>query len=65
MGFLTEGTTLPWEEAKRYADYIREHGITQFLHIYRKNLARSNETLYWGDEVRIGLASLRVQPRSQ
>jgi len=51
MGFLTEGDTLPWEEAKKWADYIREHGITQFLHLYHRNKARSNETLFWGDEV--------------
>lgn len=53
MGFLTEGTTLPWEEAQKYADYIREHGIAQFLATYRKNAARTNEVLYWGDEVRV------------
>lgn len=52
MGFLTEGDTLPWEEAKKWADYIREHGITQFLNIYRRNRSRTNETLLWGDEVR-------------
>ena len=52
MGFLTEGDTLPWEEAKKWADYIREHGIIQFLNIYRRNRSRTNETLLWGDEVR-------------
>lgn len=53
MGFLTEGDTLPWEEAKKWANYIREHGIVQFLNIYRRNRSRTNENLLWGDEVRL------------
>lgn len=61
MGFLTEGDTLPWDEAQKWSDYIREHGITQFLHIYRQNKARANETLFWGDEVRVFLMLVRTR----
>lgn len=53
MGFLTEGDTLRWEEAKKYAAYIREHGVAQFLSVYRKTKQRTNDALLWGDEVRL------------
>jgi hypothetical protein len=52
MGLLTHGRPLPWEETKRYADFIRQHGVEQFIHIYRKLKDRRNDCLKWGDEVR-------------
>lgn len=51
MGLLTLGHPLPWEETKEYTQYIREHGIEQFLHIYKKLNDRRNDCLKWGDEV--------------
>ncbi|CAB4493439.1 uncharacterized protein OCT59_000526 [Rhizophagus irregularis] len=51
MGLLSLGTPLPWEEAKNYADYIRHHGIKQFLWIYHKLKDKQNDCLLWGDEV--------------
>lgn len=51
MGFLDEGETLPWEEAKKLADYIRDNGIEQFLNIYESRRYRNNDELKWGDEV--------------
>jgi glutamate--cysteine ligase catalytic subunit len=51
MGFLSEGTTLDWPEAKKYADKIRQEGITQFLNIYNRTKDRQNDCLLWGDEV--------------
>lgn len=53
MGLLSLGTPLPWEEAKNYADYIRHHGIKQFLWIYHKLKDKQNDCLLWGDEVKI------------
>jgi glutamate--cysteine ligase catalytic subunit len=52
MGLLFLGTPLSWEEGKKHADYIREHGITQFLNVWRKLKDREGDTLLWGDEVR-------------
>lgn len=52
MGLLTLGHPLPWEETKKYTQHIREHGIEQFLHIYKKLNDRRNDCLKWGDEVR-------------
>ncbi|KAI8994509.1 glutamate-cysteine ligase-domain-containing protein [Pilobolus umbonatus] len=51
MGLLSLGTPLPWNEAKEYADHVREHGITQFLNIYHSQKNREKECLLWGDEI--------------
>lgn len=51
MGLLFLGTPLTWEEGQKYADHIREHGITQFLNIWRKLKDREGDTLLWGDEI--------------
>ncbi|CAE6420552.1 unnamed protein product [Rhizoctonia solani] len=51
MGLLFLGTSLSWEEGKKHADYIREHGITQFLNVWRKLKDREGDTLLWGDEI--------------
>ena len=52
MGFLTDGNTLPWEQVSKVADYIRAHGVKQFIEIYRSAKDRCNDSLKWGDEVR-------------
>lgn len=51
MGFLALGTPLEWNEAKKYADHIKEHGVAQFLHIWDQLKDRSGDSLLWGDEV--------------
>jgi len=51
MGFLSEGKALPWEEAKEYADFIRQEGIKQFLAIYNRVKSRCCDELMWGDEI--------------
>jgi glutamate--cysteine ligase catalytic subunit len=51
MGLLSKGTPLRWEEAKKYADHVRKHGIQQFLAIYRNLKDRQKDSLLWGDEV--------------
>lgn len=51
MGLLSEGTALSWEDTKKYADHVRQHGIKQFLAQYHKLASRTKDVLYWGDEV--------------
>ena len=51
MGLLYLGTPLAWDEAKKYADHVRYHGITQFLHIWDRLKDRTGDELLWGDEV--------------
>jgi glutamate--cysteine ligase catalytic subunit len=52
MGLLSLGTPLHWEDAKKHADHVRYHGITQFLNIWSKLKDRQGDELLWGDEVR-------------
>jgi hypothetical protein len=51
MGMLNEGTPLGWEEGQKHADYIREHGTTQFLNLWNSHKNRRDDEFLWGDEV--------------
>jgi len=51
MGLLSVGTPLSWEETKRYADHVRYHGINQFINLYHRLKERTNDCLYFGDEI--------------
>ncbi|KAK9471557.1 glutamate-cysteine ligase-domain-containing protein [Dipodascopsis tothii] len=51
MGLLSLGTPLPWSEVRKHTDHVREHGIQQFLHIWRNHKDRCGDALLWGDEV--------------
>lgn len=51
MGLLTEGSPLSWEETKKLAPHVRQHGITQFINLYKKLRDREGDVLKWGDEV--------------
>ncbi|EAU91452.2 glutamate-cysteine ligase catalytic subunit [Coprinopsis cinerea okayama7 len=64
MGLLSVGTPLPWTEAKKYADHVRTHGITQFLHIWDRLKDRSGDELLWGDEVEYMVVSFDNQQKN-
>lgn len=51
MGLLYLGTPLAWDDAKKFADHVRNHGINQFLHIWDRLKDRQGDELLWGDEV--------------
>ncbi|WFD30830.1 glutamate--cysteine ligase [Malassezia sp. CBS 17886] len=51
MGLLALGTPLDWADAAKLAAYVREHGITQFLHTWRETRGRCGDRLLWGDEL--------------
>ncbi|GAA5847425.1 hypothetical protein JCM9279_000475 [Rhodotorula babjevae] len=51
MGLLALGTPLAWSDAAKHADYVREHGIEQLLHIWERLKDRTGDRLLWGDEV--------------
>ncbi|KAI0368347.1 glutamate-cysteine ligase catalytic subunit [Pilatotrama ljubarskyi] len=57
MGLLSLGTPLAWDEAKQYADHVRTHGITQFLHIWDRLKDRCGDELLWGDEIEYMVAA--------
>lgn len=51
MGLLTQGTPMAWHDATHLIDYVKKHGIVQFLKIYAKLKDRHGDDLKWGDEV--------------
>ncbi|XP_044751273.1 glutamate--cysteine ligase [Coccinella septempunctata] len=51
MGLLSEGSPLSWEETKKYSQHVREHGIQQFINLYKRLKNRQGDVLKWGDEV--------------
>lgn len=51
MGLLVVGEPLNWEDTKKHAEYVREHGLIQLIHIYNQYKDRCCDTLKWGDEV--------------
>lgn len=51
MGLLTEGNPLSWEETKALAEHVRQHGIEQFINLYKNLQDRTGDVLKWGDEV--------------
>lgn len=51
MGLLSLGTPMPWEEAKKYADHVRTHGIIQFLNLWEATKDLQKDCLLWGDEI--------------
>jgi glutamate--cysteine ligase catalytic subunit len=55
MGLLVEGQPLPPEELKKVMAYIREHGVQQFLHTWRRLKDVQNDELKFGDEIECGI----------
>ncbi|RWS23066.1 Glutamate--cysteine ligase catalytic subunit-like protein, partial [Leptotrombidium deliense] len=51
MGLLSLGKPLTWNEAKKYAEFVQNQGILQFIEIYRNAKERQAECLRWGDEI--------------
>ncbi|KZV60720.1 glutamate-cysteine ligase catalytic subunit [Peniophora sp. CONT] len=64
MGLLSLGTPLHWEEARKHADHVREHGITQFLNTWRRLKNRSGDELLWGDEIEYMIVQLDESQRN-
>ena len=55
MGLLTVGKALTAEETARVSQYIREHGINQFLSTWNRVKDVTNDELKFGDEVECGI----------
>uniref|UniRef100_A0A7S3YWG9 Glutamate--cysteine ligase n=1 Tax=Lotharella globosa TaxID=91324 RepID=A0A7S3YWG9_9EUKA len=51
MGFLVKGKPLSWKESEGVREYVRKHGVEQFIHIWKKNKDREDLDFLWGDEV--------------
>ncbi|KAF9517630.1 hypothetical protein BS47DRAFT_1290533 [Hydnum rufescens UP504] len=64
MGLLFMGKPLAWEDSIPYLEYIREHGITQFLYLWDRFKDREGDTLLWGDEVEYMLLSFDAEAKN-
>ena len=53
MGLLSEGEPMSWPETEKHAEYVRKHGIIQFINLYNRLKCREDTYFRWGDEVRI------------
>ncbi|KJH53403.1 glutamate-cysteine ligase, catalytic subunit [Dictyocaulus viviparus] len=51
MGLLTKGSPLSWAETVPYVEYIKKHGIAQFINLYHRLKNRQGDQLKWGDEI--------------
>nr|CAD2201447.1 unnamed protein product [Meloidogyne enterolobii] len=51
MGLLTKGTPLSWQEIVPHLEYIKLHGIAQFVALYHRVKNRERDQLRWGDEI--------------
>jgi len=61
MGFLVDvGQTLDFQESKPFLEYIKQHGILQFLHLLKKmkDMKIKTEDLKWGDEIEYHIINL-------
>lgn len=59
MGFLGTGAPLTWSDTEEYhkvLDYVRDHGVAQFMEVWTRVKDRKNDILLWGDEVEFHLA---------
>ena len=54
MGLLTVGKPLKFSEAEatNVIEYVRSHGIIQFLNTWNRVKDLQNDDLRWGDEVK-------------
>lgn len=58
MGLLKIGTPLHWEDSLEHCNYVRLHGIHQFIATYRRLRHLENDRLFYGDEIEYSLLKL-------
>ena len=51
MGLLKRGVALTWENSLEYLEFVREHGILQFLNTWNRVKDVKDDELKWGDEI--------------
>ncbi len=51
MGLLVVGVPLEWASAHEFLEYVKKHGVQQFLNVLDTFKDRKNDGFLWGDEV--------------
>lgn len=64
MGLLKVGRPLSWKDSKEHNEYIRRHGVIQFLKTLDRGVELSDDRLYYGDEVEYALCKLDAAART-
>lgn len=64
MGLLTVGLPLSWKDSQRYIEYIKKHGIEQFINLYNHYRNKCCDTFKWGDELEYILAIVPPKERT-
>jgi len=65
MGFLVESEPLEWDKAMNKLQYVRDHGIEQFVHIFHQVKYVKEDLLRWGDEIEHSLLKLEGSPNDE
>eukprot|EP00051_Salpingoeca_urceolata_P006555 m.86546 g.86546 ORF g.86546 m.86546 type:complete len:719 (-) comp14880_c0_seq3:128-2284(-) len=58
MGLLTVATPLHWDDSREHLEFVRRHGIEQFIAVYNRMKYISGDRLMYGDEIEYGLIKL-------
>lgn len=61
MGLLTVGKPLSWKDSLEHCNYIRQHGILQFINTYNRLKFIENDRLLYGDEIEYALLKLDTE----
>lgn len=64
MGLLSVGQPMTWEETKKLSQHVREHGIIQFINLYKRLKDRQGDVLKWGDEIEYILVTFDDKERT-
>jgi len=60
---LTVGRPVKWEESLEFLEYVRSHGVIQFVKHYEKYKNIQKDLLFYGDEIEYGLFRLDSEAR--
>ena len=63
MGLLKVGKPLSWDEAAPHRDYVRRHGVEQFLATLQRVEGPASDVLKWGGEIEYGVLALDAAGR--
>ena len=55
MGLLKLGRPLPWADSKVHLNYVRQHGVLQFIETWLRVKNIQNDILKYGDEIEVGI----------
>jgi len=59
-----KGVPITWEDSLKYLDYVKTHGIQQFLETWHRVKDFSQDELKWGDEIECGIFVINAKSKS-